>query len=206
MKQVSKLAGALILLSSWTPAQAVVIDFDAFAPGLYSEPAFNALFTGISFRNTTGNGFELRQIPGSEPAGYFTEPHAVLNTGFSAADNATVATFEIPVDRVAVTMGDFGEDADDLFLNAYGAGNDLLASDYRPGASGGNTGYLLSVSAPYITYVEFFADGFGGGNSVLWDNFTYTPVEISESPALPMLLLGLFVLKGASRGRQRKEN
>jgi len=196
-----------------SPVNAELYDFDispsVLTPGSYTEAEFNQFFTGtgISFDNIGGDKFRV-YAPGAPFSGnaisnrYFVNPEQGWVQGTS-----TVATFDVPVTCFSVTMGDLGGDEDNLYLFAYdeygvslardAEGNPLPSDDdYIPQDS--NASRTLSVVGASIAWVEFYGMGVltvdgsvtNTGNSVYWDNVSFTPVPVPGAAVLGMLGLG----------------
>ncbi len=121
--------------------------------------------------------------------------------------NPFVATFSlIDVTEVSVDIGDFGADADDLFLRAFDASDTLLDSAFDSLAENEQGMKTLSVSAlSAIAYVEFGSIGIDNNNNVYADNFTFnrTTAVIPEPATWIMMILG-FGLVGVRLQRKRK--
>ncbi|MEO1529136.1 MAG: hypothetical protein AAFX06_27260 [Planctomycetota bacterium] len=119
-------------------------------------------------------------------------------------EGAFILDFDQTLNGIAVEMGDFGDEIDDLVLQAFdgigGTGN-LLASDSGTLPQGGNTfGFeTLSVNVDGIRSVRMIGGGTNFPNSVFYDNIVVT--AIPEPSACVLLLLGSTVL--ATRRRTR---
>ncbi len=92
-------------------------------------------------------------------------------------------------------MGDYGADADSLYLYAYDSANALVDSAYFYNSASSYAGNTLSVStgSASIAWVEFYGVSLltnnGNNNSVYWDNFTFNDSASVPEPST-MLLLG----------------
>lgn len=121
-----------------------------------------------------------------------------ISPWFSNDGTAYVADFSKPVQSVLIDMGDFGGDADNLFIEAYSGPNasgTLLDSmiTQLPGGGSTWTGATLSVATtnPQINSIRFMGGdddyevpGFGFTlevpNSVYYDNFSVVVPEPSS--------------------------
>jgi hypothetical protein len=121
----------------------------------------------------------------------------VRNIDYTAPGNATIAIFDLSTDYVSVTLGDLGEDQDDLFLKAYDSSNLLIGSAYFDNPLGSFAGTTLSVSSPIanIAWVEFYGVG-SRNNSIYWDNFTFNMTPVPVPATLILLGTGLIGLAG----------
>mgnify|MGYP000507116822 CR=1 FL=1 len=114
-------------------------------------------------------------------------------------DDPFRADFLVPgINSVSVVLGDNGGDADNLFLKGFDDNDNLLGSSVKQLSAGTPGGFLLSVSAPQIAYVEFgrTIERIGEGNSVQFDNFTYEtsdemPTPVPEPTSAMLLGTGL---------------
>jgi len=125
-------------------------------------------YGGVTFTNTHGDLNVLASYPGP----VFTSPNAVLPANYSASGNRTRATFPTAVSYVSVTMGDYAADSDNLYLEAYDAGGNLIDSDFQSIPNTLSGGVDLAVSGSNIAYVEFWGVGVNN-NSVLFDNLCF---------------------------------
>ena len=167
----------------------------AFSAALAATPATAAVVTfeaaPASFLSYTDSGATVTAALGSVIAA----PSAVNGTRsiISVIDDpfafsAFRADFAALQFTVAVDLGDFGDDADALFLRAYDSTDTLLASGSATLAAGVTAMLTLSVSAPGIAYVTFggVSDP-DGDSSVYADNLSFTDVP---EPASALLLAG----------------
>jgi len=99
---------------------------------------------------------------------------------------------------VSVDLGDFNNDAETLFLDAYDASDGLLDFDEFFTEIDDNAMHTLTVyapsGAPCISYVIFGAEGGLDGSSVSADNFVYNPCSGTCPGVIPApgaILLGV---------------
>jgi len=169
----------LIFCGSSAAFAVTMLNFDSLATSYYLETALSSLYSGISFDNTSGAGFDVRGTTvGILSLEADFSGNCILNNPFTGVGNSTVASFAENVDFASVTMGDYNSDRDELFLNAYNASHGLVDSDYFDNPASSFAGRTLSVSDPTgsIAYVEFYGVG-TNNNSVYWDNFSYNKYE-----------------------------
>lgn len=173
-------------------ASAAVIDFNAPIVGpSYSEQ-------GIVFTPETVNGGNLDNGFGNSPNG--TPGLAALdsNSGDFVPIRATIAG---GTNFVSIDLGDFNQDADLLFLDAYDSTNTLLGQ-VTENIAGNFTGMkTLAFANPNIAYVIFGGVGVQG-SSVYADNFTWN-AGVPEPAAWAMMLAGFGLAGAAMRRRTR---
>jgi len=147
------------LALSGPAAQAVVIDFEAFPDNFVSHTEAGVTFTAV------GGGPMVRQITPNSTEGIRGDGIPIPESRADIAGGAT---------SVSVDIGDFGADADLLFLEVYNSLNVLLASDTFALAQNVSGMFTLSVSSPGIAYAIFGSRAPSlTGSSVLSDNFTF---------------------------------
>jgi hypothetical protein len=104
---------------------------------------------------------------------------------------------------VSIDLGDYNSDADNLYLRAYDASNNLIASatDFIDASFVGMK--TLSVSAANIAYVRFGGTGFLEQSNVYADNFTYEGRGVPEPTTWAMMIAGFGLAGAAVRSRRR---
>lgn len=170
--------------------------------------------TTLDFDTAVGDlaGVDLGEVTitaGGSPVSAASTPNGT--TGLLAYDfncgcfpNAFTATFETAMTDVSVDLGDFNQDADDLYLYAYDAAN-VLVDSFLISIDAAFIGLeTLTVSATSISYVVFGGVGLNGENNVYADNLTFSGnVAAVPVPAAGLLLIGGLGLLGAVQGRPR---
>jgi len=187
-KKVVRYALLTGLVLAPSSAMALVIDFESMPAGeLPSYTEQGVTFTAPGGPNVTATVF------GNTPNG---TKGIIDSTGFPwVPTRADILGGAI---AVSVDIGDFDGDADDLFLQAFSAGNLLLDVDLVTIPIPFVGMVTLSVAAPDIAYVIFGGVGVGG-SSVYSDNFTWEPVP--EPMTVALLGAGLAGL-GLTRRRR----
>lgn len=117
---------------------------------------------------------------------------------------AVRATFSAPVYFVSVFLGDFGEDADNIFLRIFDGADKLLDSVEYLRAAGSLEMIQLSLkNETAIAYAEFGTNAEDLG-AFFADDFSYSTTAPIPLPAsLPLLLAGvggLALLRRRARG------
>jgi hypothetical protein len=189
MKKIFLVLSAVIFVAALGGAAlGATIDFEGLAAGSYAS----IVYPDVTFTNNFGNLSVVPTAPGPPLSG-----NVILGPDSYNVTEAYKAAFAISGIRfVSVDMGDYAADADHLYLQAYDAGSNLLASvfDTLPASLSG--GHTLSVSTSTdISYVLFNTDDPFPG-SIYFDNFTYNPVPIP--PTIFLMgggLAGLAVLR-----------
>lgn len=197
LPRVAALAAILLPLALFlttTRASALVIDFEGRPSG--EVVGADYLGTGVSFSRSGGGSIGVgSQIPGPLFEGERSAgPTPFIVPGEFRADFSFAATF------VSVVLGDFGGDAETLYLEAFDANDTLLDSAAFFIDETFTGGVLLSVSASSIDYVTFgsVSELTDADGSVFFDSFTVVP-EPSTS-----LLLGSALLILGLRGRRMR--
>lgn len=178
MKTILAAAG-LSMLAFSAQAATTTIDFESFA-------------TGTTIAGTDLGGLTLATgFVTSGPNG----TNAILPTGSDYTQKYRADFLATDVTAFSVDMGDYGQDADTLFLFAYDSlGNELdsATGTLAAGVSGMTTLNVSSLSN--IAYVIFFGEGFNTQNNVYADNLSFT-----TTPAVP-LPAGLVLMGSALAG------
>lgn len=185
---ISILAIGMLVICLTGISQAALIDFESIAPGAYTSLDFgDAVLTSNS--------------------GQFDVTTAAPWGGMSIIDYDSFGsklTFSSSVFDVSIFVGDYNQDEDPVFLMAYDASNNLVASDSFTlpwSLTGGDTLSVSSASA--IAYVIFYSGNPYPG-SLYWDNIEYTSSQSVPEPATLLLIgLGLVGLAGAKRKFQK---
>jgi len=187
-----------IVLFGISPCFAVTFDFNSLATGYYTEAQFNSNFVGVSFDNTGGNGFDI-QSSTLQPD---FSGNAILNEPYYTVNNLTRATFASLTNFISVTLGDFNQDPDTLYLFAYDSSNNVIGSQSYNLPADSYAGITLSLSVANIAYVEFYGVGVNY-NSVYWDNFTFNETTNPVPEPATILLLGAGLIGLAGYGRKK---
>jgi hypothetical protein len=183
-------AGAMALGAS--SANAALIDFDALSGNISGVNLGGVTITAGAAEVQTDQG-------GNTPNG--TRGILARDPSCNCFPDPFTATFDTLVSAVSVDIGDFGADADDLFLMAYSAG-DVLIDQFLVTLAAGVSGMeTLSVSGSGISYVVFGGVGFNGENNVYADNLNFSVAAV-PLPAGGLLLLG--AMSGLALARRRK--
>ena len=222
MKSSIALGVPLAAIATHAVASAVVFDFEEQPDTGFSTGAFTSLTLGDDAlrltitRPGTPDQFDVYDVNDignpTLPASWGTRS---LNPWSSNDGTAFVGNFDRPVRSVSIDMGDFGQDPDDLLLQAFdgvdGTGSLLDEATFQLPADGTDfTAARLSVdtgsaslrSIRFIGGTEAFQTPFGTfsiPNSVYYDNIT---VVVPEPTAL-LLLAGAGVL-ATRRHRNRR--
>ena len=127
-----------------------------------------------------------------------------IQGGSFVSDDPFRADFsEAGVTYVQVDMGDFNQDADDLFLRAYDSSDNLIGETLLSIAGSFVGMETLSVmTATAIAYVTFGTTGPDFLNSIYADNLIWRTSDIPLPAALPLMLMGLGGLGFASRRKK----
>ena len=183
------LAAALSSLA--LTAQANVIDFS-------SAPASFTSYTeqGVTFTSVTGGTISNSTTPNGT-SGLLEESSP---RSFLRANIAGGATF------VQVDLGDYGSDADTLFLDIYDLSNTLLGHTELLISSSFTGMQALSLANSNIAYAIFGATAPAiNGSSVYADNFTWRgSVNGVPEPSSLLLALGALGALGVTSRRRQK--
>lgn len=168
-------------------AQAVLIDFESVPFGTYTSLDFGD--ATLTYTGGTGT-FTIEFLP------FPVSGRGLLSYNTNPGPEPFRLDFDETATSFSVFVGDFGQDEDNSYLQAYGAGGVLLDSDFYQNPPGFIGGDFLSVEATGIKYVLFWdEDPFAG--VVYWDNMSY---EIIPLPAAVVLFgSGLIGLIGIAR-------
>ena len=188
----------ITLAASSTNASAdpVTIDFGA-------APASFTTYTeaGVTFSALDGRLVNTSVVPHGSIG-------IISSTGPESPYVALKATSAAQFEFVSVSLGDFGGDADMLFLEAFNSMDALVASTsllLSAGIIGNGTLQLTSLSGADVRYVVFGSRAPSlNGSSVFADNFRFETADPIPEPT-SMLLLGTGLLGlGMRRWRQKR--
>ena len=167
----------LLVNMSSSPAYAVtVIDFESFnAEDVISGPGIfpNIIFSGAGGTTLFAEG-GVNQISGDLSGGKVPDSPSFFRADFCGE-----------VRNVSVLMGDHGSDQDILTLEAFASDNTLLDfdTDTLPGPPPPTlTTSTLSVSAPSGPSIHHVIFSGSGGNSIVFDDFTFDGVDMCIFP------------------------
>ena len=198
-------AGSLVAMFGMaSTASALTIDFETFGTGVNIE---GVNLGGVALSIAGPASIRTSGTPG----GPLTGSRAIVgNPGTHA--NPFVGQFlgalAGNVNFVSIALGDYGADADNLFLRAYNSVNALIGTDtaFLPGGVPG--GRILSLSISGIDHIEFGSTG-TFANSVLADNLTFewgTLPNASPTPEPSSIVLLGSGLAGIIAWRRKKAN
>lgn len=189
----------------------LIVTFAALAA--FAAPPAAAEFVSFTSLPDTALSFTSSGVtftaPGGRLAAYQTPDgsRGVLGQALVGDDSVPIkAVIAGGASNVSVRLGDFGMDADALFLEAYDASSNLIAStsyDLPANVSGMRS---LGVAVSNISYVLFGSKGPGPyGSSVIADDFSFTPANLSAvpEPATWAMLMTGFASTGVAMRRRR---
>jgi hypothetical protein len=198
-------------------ATTTTFDFESFViePGndkvTFPEP-FTIIQDGIEMTISHENNILMSINTSSNPlfiARYGTRSLSPFNgVGGANLPGAYVLDFAQSLNDLSVDMGDFGQDADNLLLEAYsgvGATGTLLDSDTGTLAGGGDFAFdTLTVSANGIRSVRLYGgSAFNTNNNVFYDNIVVTAIPEPTSVAVLSMLAFAFSARHRRRARNR---
>lgn len=205
------LSGLIFSLIGVTSTWAVSLDFEsgcgsrpapAGCKDIISRPGFS---NEVIFSQSSSGTNIVSQV--GTPALPFTPSRSARwDTDQPLPDDPFRADFTISgVNMVSVVLGDNGQDSDELFINAFDKVGNHIGSDSRTLLANIRGGFALSVSTSEIAAVEFGRriEQEGEGNSILFDNFTYTTMNATIPEPSTLLMIGTGLL-GISFWRNRQ--
>lgn len=181
MKKILILIAAVGLA---TPSFAIVVDFNSIAGG-----------TVISGAGAVTTDFTISGVaPGNPTVRATNGPNSTIGGLQDSTRTGYRIDFNVGgVNFVSVDIGDFNQDSENIYLQAYSFSNVLLGSDTFALPGPQNTYQTLSVGAGNISYILFGggAGSAGGVNSVLFDNVSYDVVSGVPDGGANIAMLGL---------------
>ena len=198
----------VLLLPTLARAELAFFDFEN-EPAYAGMTSFTVASNGLQMTITRSSGitFDL-DSPNVSPFG------ARSLSPFNGENGAAVAdTFQVELSQavtyISVDFGDFGGDADGLYLEAY-VGSGLTgnyAADQGSLAGGGSAFVYDQLAVSGNAFAPEFRSFYirGGGNdfpnSVYYDNFTFefTPVPEPSSLSLSLVAVGWLLTRRRRR-------
>jgi len=185
---------AVLLAGICVSSFADLINFESVATGNYASLAFeNAVLTSD---NST---FE---VTGSAPWG----SNSIINNTHNMNTDGFTLTFDsdVLVNTVSLTVGDYAQDSDPIFLTAYDINNVLVGSTTYTIPESLNGGVELSLST--VSEIAYFK--FSSGNpypgSVYWDNISFNSTSSSVPEPASLSFIGFGLLALALNFRRKK--
>ena len=211
------LAGLILFLPGYAQATLVTYDFeDQAATSLPRTGALTSLsitHSGLTVNITRefGKHFDVVANTGGQakPASWGLRS---LDPFFDPTVGLWVATFSAPISSASIDLGDYGDDFDNLIVQAFAGPNatgGVLATSVDSLPAGGTAfGFkTLSLSAAGIQSITFGGNGSSAGagftNSVFADNLIVNAV-VPEPSALLLVVSALAGLYAAARRRHRR--
>lgn len=185
---------------------AVVISLPAitigFEDGVFGDPIANSYSPlGVTFSNAQYDDFPCQPLgsPGCTQFGDWSFA-GISNLYNPTAADPIIATFTMSATFVSVYALNVGSEG--ARIDAYDSvtGGNLLGSDQAFGIDAGiENNVLLQISAPGIRRLSFYQPLSAGGEGVVFDLLTFTPVP---EPATTMLIVAGLAGLGFLRGRR----
>lgn len=114
-----------------------------------------------------------------------------------------LASFDALVDFVSIDLGDFGGDADELFLATINSFNEVTGVVTKTIGAGISGMHTLSLSIANTSAIAFGVTGYEGDGGIYADNLTFN-TQVSAVPIPASALLFGTALAGLGALRRRK--
>jgi MYXO-CTERM domain-containing protein len=207
--------GLVLLFGAAMQARAMpigtLIDFDLDGP--VQGGFVDITGTDLGGVTITANGAQVLNLFGSPGSGSGFGTGSIQTIPF--AGDPFRADFDVLATLVRVDLGDYGgDDADDLFLFAFDADDQLIDTAFDTLPTNQEGLRRLLVTGNGISYVEFGSQSTGPGsstntNSVIADNLFFvgapTPDPVPAPPVAGLLATALLLL-GVRRRRDRERH
>jgi hypothetical protein len=180
------IAAFIISVSGFANAGLIEIDFDDLSSG--TVVGDNYLGQGVSFVDASITSVALTGM---------SAPNGINRLGSYTFDqnNPITAIFSTLISSVSLTGYDIGSAG--FIMKAYDmqvGGNLLQTASFVGPDIGVGTNHTLSLNIEGIRRIEFSQILVGGGDGVVFDNFSFNTAEVPEPSTFAIFALGMIGL------------